>query len=98
MTKNQLFTSTEPDPGKDFASLATDRRFAALMVYLRSQRPRANGGDAHQMIQDSGRLDQYLDFLDQINAAFIPPSEQKDIPKFAPYSNTILTNTDTNGR
>lgn len=83
----------------DFASLATDQRFAALMVYLRSQRPRANGGDAHQMIQDSGKLEQYLGLLDTINDAFNPPSEGREVKKFAPYSNQPLPlNTDTNGR
>lgn len=93
MTKLQLHGTD------NFSSLATDPRFAALMVYLRSQRPKATGREAHHMIQDSGRLEQYLELLDTINDAFNPPTEGRELQKFAPYSNEPLPiNTDTNGR
>lgn len=85
MTKQELHMTP------DFVSLQTDQRFVALLMYLRTNRPKAKGGEAHQMIQDSGRLDEYLDMVDRITTAFTAPSEKPEQKTFAPYSNLPLS-------
>lgn len=75
----------------DFVSLQTDARFVALMMHLRSNRPKADGREAHHMIQDSGKLEQYLLILDTIDTAFTAPREESQPKAFAPYSNLPLS-------
>lgn len=70
-----------------FTELFTDARFVALMMYLRKQRPRAFQKEPHGMIQDSGRIDAYLDLLDKIEEAKIPPNKTPIVQPAPNYSN-----------
>lgn len=74
-----------------FTELFTDPRFVALMMYLRKQRPRANQKEPHGMIQDSGRIDAYLDLLDKIEEAKIPPNKNPGVQPAANYATPSLT-------
>lgn len=71
----------------EYASLEVDPRFVGLIEYLRSVRPKALSTDAHGMIQESGKLEAYLEFLDLIKASFLIPKESKEPTKYHPYTN-----------
>lgn len=74
-----------------FTELFTDPRFVALMMYLRKQRPRANQKEPHGMIQDSGRIDAYLDLLDKIEEAKTPPIQEPLTNRAPNYSRSQIT-------
>jgi len=63
----------------NFTDLFSDSRFAGLLLYLEKQRPRLTQKEPHGMIQDSGRLDAYLDLLDKIRAVQRPPTASEPI-------------------
>jgi hypothetical protein len=53
---------------KDFTGLFADERFVCLLMHLQETPPRAKNTEPHGMIQDSGRMDGYLETLDRIRA------------------------------
>lgn len=84
-------TQTQLHSIKDFHSLQTDDRFAALMIYLKERRPRLEAKEPHGMIQDGGKLDAYLKLIDTIEEAFRAPSAEVKVPRAAgPYQTANL--------
>lgn len=71
---------------KDFFGLKDDERFKALLAYLVTKRPRARSADPSGMIQESGKMDAYFEFFDQIDSAFRPAAEQPKEQFFPAYS------------
>lgn len=59
----------------DYPTLQTDQKFNALILYLKRNRPRASSTEAHGMIQDSGRLEEFSRIMDLIDKSFEKPPE-----------------------
>lgn len=70
----------------NFLDLQTDQRFVSLVMYLRKNPPRARSTEAHGMIQDSGKLDEFNRVLELIDQAFVPTASGKQQGNYIPYS------------
>lgn len=70
MTHHQLHNAVA-----DYPTLKTDERFNALILHLQHHRPTASATEAHGMIQDSGKLEQFNRMMDLINKSFEKPPE-----------------------
>lgn len=77
----------------NFIALQTDERFMGILEYLRTKRPRASSNEPHGMIQDCGRLEQFLQTLDYVDEAFTPIQGSFDVPRGTPYSHDKQTPT-----
>ena len=85
MTQKQLHSIEK------FSELQTDSRFVGLLMYLRKNRPRASQKELHGMIQDSGRVDAYLELIDKIEDVFRAPQMEQEAVAAPPYHNSTAT-------
>lgn len=76
----------------NFAELQSDPRFVGLVMHLASKRPKAASHEAHGMIQDSGKLEAFLQFHEDIKAAFVaPPKKKEEKPRVSPFPSQSYT-------
>lgn len=71
---------------KDFEGLFTDERFQALLIYLRKRRPQLEEGDPHNVILNSGRMQGWLECLEEADKAAQLPAQHSDTKLPVPYS------------
>lgn len=79
-------TLAELHQQKDLQALYVDPRFIALTLYLRSNRPRITSADPHIVIKDGGRLEGWLECLEKMEEASIPPQLRGNVERPIPYA------------
>lgn len=85
MNRSQLHSLQGPNK-EPFEALYADPRFVGLLMYLRKKGPRAKSTEPHGMIQDSGRMDLFLELMELIDDAQFPPAPQIESSRPVAYS------------